>query len=120
MKFVLKLLRLQNWRNPRPADEIYPKKMQYTAAMIDAGIEAKIAPNFPKMEKKIIKAAEICTTLRLPTLVIANRPAFSAVATQPVTPPKRAFSIVPIPSQPTPRLMTEGGTGVALPYLADA
>lgn len=69
-----------------------------------------------------------------------------AVAVQPVTQPKAAFSKVPIPcqefevhnvnkiryrediqkrtfdltSQPTPRLMTEGGTGVALPYLADA
>lgn len=59
MKFVLKLFKLQNWRNPRPADDMYPKKIQYIAAMIDAGIEAKSAPNFPKMEKKIIKPADI-------------------------------------------------------------
>lgn len=31
----------------------------------------------PKTEKKIIKPADICTTLRLPTRVNAKRPAFS-------------------------------------------
>lgn len=53
------------------------KKKQYIAAMIDEGIEAKITLNFPKMEKKNIKAADICTTLRPPPLVIAQRSALS-------------------------------------------
>lgn len=33
--------------------------------------------NLPRIEKKIIKPADICTTLRLPTRVKAKRPAFS-------------------------------------------
>lgn len=33
--------------------------------------------NLPSMEKKIMKLAEIWTTLRLPTRVKANKPAFS-------------------------------------------
>lgn len=30
---------------------MYPKKIQYIAAMIDAGIEAKSAPNFPSKQQ---------------------------------------------------------------------
>jgi len=37
----------------------YAKNRQYNAANIGAGIEAKTAPNFPRMEKKIMKPAEI-------------------------------------------------------------
>lgn len=33
--------------------------------------------HLPSMEKKIMKLAEIWTTLRLPTRVKANKPAFS-------------------------------------------
>jgi hypothetical protein len=78
-----------------------PKSTQYTAANIVNGIDAKSAPNFPlytdcqkptkdvlqnlyfklkkkpNMEKKIMKPAEICMTLLLPTLVEPRRPTFS-------------------------------------------
>lgn len=33
--------------------------------------------NLPRIEKKIMNPADICTTLRLPTRVKASRPAFS-------------------------------------------
>ena len=33
--------------------------------------------NLPRIEKKIINPADICTTLRLPTCVRASKPAFS-------------------------------------------
>lgn len=33
--------------------------------------------NLPRMEKKIMNPADICTTLRLPTRVKASKPAFS-------------------------------------------
>lgn len=55
----------------------YAKSKQYNAATIGAGIEAKRAPNLPRMEKKIIKTADIWTTLLLPTCVSANKPVFS-------------------------------------------
>lgn len=80
--------------------------MQYEAAMIGSGTEAKTAPNLPEKisiqitnkfhfrelgiekfelnlkvipnrEKKIMKADDIWITLRLPTRVSANKPAFS-------------------------------------------
>jgi len=37
----------------------YAKNKQCNAATTGAGIEAKIAPNLPRMEKKIIKPADI-------------------------------------------------------------
>jgi hypothetical protein len=51
--------------------------MQYKAANIGSGMDAKIAPNFPRIEKKIMNPADIWTTLRLPTCVKASKPAFS-------------------------------------------
>lgn len=120
MNFVLKLLRLQNCRKLMPAEHTKHKTMQYTDAMIGNGMDAKKAPNFPKMEKKIMKAAEICITLRLPILVIAKSPTFSVDVVIPETPPSMPLSNTPTPSQPVPRLITDGGIGVALPYLADA
>uniref|UniRef100_A0A2P2J1X6 Uncharacterized protein MANES_10G084300 n=1 Tax=Rhizophora mucronata TaxID=61149 RepID=A0A2P2J1X6_RHIMU len=59
-------------------------------------------------------------TLRLPTRVNPRRPAFSTEAVQPIPVPNKPASKVPIPCQPTPRLSTEGGRGVALPYLDTA
>lgn len=117
INFVLKLFRLQNWRKLRPADETKQNRTQYIAATIGRGIEAKKAPNFPNTEKTIMKAADICVTLRLPTFVNANKPAFSTEAVVPVRPPSMPLSKTPIPSHPVPRLITEGGAGVALPYL---
>jgi hypothetical protein len=35
-----------------------PKRRQYSAPNIGKGIDAKTAPNFPKVEKNIIKTAE--------------------------------------------------------------
>ena len=53
MNFVLKLLRLQNWRKLRPQEETKPKRTQYKAATIGDGIEAKKAPNFAGKGHKI-------------------------------------------------------------------
>jgi len=36
-----------------------------------------LSSNLPSMEKKSMKPAAICTTLRLPTRVSASKPAFS-------------------------------------------
>lgn len=78
---------------------------QYTAANIVKGIDANKAPNFPtqiergvllnkillisqycrpsnylpKIEKKIMKPAEIWITRRLPTRVLPRRPIFSLI-----------------------------------------
>lgn len=37
----------------------YAKKRQCNAATIGAGMEAKTAPNLPRIEKKIMKPADI-------------------------------------------------------------
>lgn len=81
-----------------------PNKTQYMAANIGKGMDAKKAPNLPekygkcddneehvgksnkirerkenkpKMEKKIMNAVDICTTLLLPMCVSPRRPTFS-------------------------------------------
>jgi hypothetical protein len=94
--------------------------MQYKAANIGSGMDAKIAPNFPRIEKKIMNPADIWTTLRLPTCVKASKPAFSTDTAVPLAVPKNAPSKVPMPCQPMPRPRTEGGIIVALAYLDTA
>lgn len=79
MNMFRKLLRLTNWRNVAPTQPVYsrilenliayqrickydlndidlptyPKKTQYNAAMMGAGIDAKIAPNLPAARLQI-------------------------------------------------------------------
>uniref|UniRef100_A0A7C9E720 Uncharacterized protein n=1 Tax=Opuntia streptacantha TaxID=393608 RepID=A0A7C9E720_OPUST len=85
-----------------------------------AGIEANTAPNLPSMEKKSMKPAAICTTLRLPTRVSASKPAFSTDTDDPLPVPNIPDNKMPTPCQPIPRLRTDGGTGLALAYLDTA
>lgn len=84
---------------------------------MEGGMEAKTAPNFPRIEKKIINPADICTTLLLPTRVKARRPAFSTDTEDPVTVPNNPDNRMPTPCQPIPLLRIDGGNGVALAYL---
>lgn len=83
-------------------------------------MDARIAPNFPNREKKIMNKAEIFMTRRLPTLVMASRPEFSTEAAVPVNVPHIPFSMIDMPCQPIPRAKTEGGTNVAPAYLDTA
>lgn len=76
------------------------------------GIEAKNAPYFPRIEKKIMNPADIWTTLLLPTRVCAIRPAFSTETEDPIPVPNNPDSKIPTPCQPAPRLSIDGGTGV--------
>jgi hypothetical protein len=68
------------------------------------GMEANSAPNFPSMEKKIMKPAEIWMTRRLPILVDPSNPTFSTETVEPVPVPKRPSRRMPIPCHPMPLL----------------
>jgi hypothetical protein len=61
--------------------------------------------------------AAIWTTLRLPTLVKANNPAFSIETEEPAPVPNKPDIRIETPCQPIPRLRIEGGNIVALAYL---
>jgi hypothetical protein len=60
-----------------PTAATIPNKIQKIAAKIGNGIDAKKAPNFPNMEKKIINPVDIWITLLLPTFVSPRSPMFS-------------------------------------------
>jgi hypothetical protein len=66
-----------NCINDIPTATTIPSSIQYTPAKIGSGIDAKNAPNFPNMEKNIMKNVETCTTRLLPIRVRPRRPTFS-------------------------------------------
>jgi hypothetical protein len=83
-----------------------PKVIHRIAATMGCGMAARIPPNFPKIEKKSMKKAEIWITLRLPTRVSPTSPIFSGATVAPVKVPKNPFNRRPTPCHPIPRLMT--------------
>lgn len=96
-----------------PTAATIPNKIQKIAAKIGNGIDAKKAPNFPNMEKKIINPVDIWITLLLPTFVSPRSPMFSTDTDEPAGAPKIPSRNIPMPCKPTLLLRTLAGGGVA-------